>query len=138
MIMDGGAGGGGGGVNNLHHSNNHHHHNKGGGVREGIPHTGYIRLRGLPFNTTTEDIMSIFKEYNPKVDSALVTYRFDGRATGEGYVAFDNIDDEHDAKVNQLVRLIHYLQCLPVKTISIDKVEADDVIAQLSTTLAEK
>ncbi len=97
MIMDGGAGGGGGGVNNLHHSNNHHHHNKGGGVREGIPHTGYIRLRGLPFNTTTEDIMSFFKEYNPKVDSALVTYRFDGRATGEGYVAFDNIDDAKSA-----------------------------------------
>jgi 5'-3' exonuclease len=52
--------------------------------------------------------------------------------------AFDNIEDEHDAKVNQLVRLIHYLKCLPVKTISIDKVEADDVIAHLSTTLAEK
>lgn len=98
MIMDGGGAGGGGGENNLHHGNNHHnHHNKGGGVREVISHTGYIRLRGLPFNTTTEDIMSFFKEYNPKVDSALVTYRFDGRATGEGYVAFDNIDDAKSA-----------------------------------------
>ena len=87
--------GGGVGENNLHHGNNHH--NKGGGVREGIPHTGYIRLRGLPFNTTTEDITTFFKEHNPKVDSALVTYRFDGRATGEGYVAFDSIDDAKSA-----------------------------------------
>ena len=52
--------------------------------------------------------------------------------------AFDSIEDEHDAKIDQLVRLIHYLQCLPVKTISIDKVEADDVIAQLSKTLDKK
>ena len=51
---------------------------------------------------------------------------------------FDSLDDEHDAKVDQIVRLIQYLKCIPVKTIALDKVEADDIIAHLSSKLVEK
>ena len=46
--------------------------------------------------------------------------------------AFDNIDDEHDSKVDQIVRIIQYLKLLPVKTCVLDKVEADDIIAVLA------
>jgi DNA polymerase-1 len=49
---------------------------------------------------------------------------------------FDSLEEEHDSKVNQTVRLIHYLKCLPVKTVSINKVEADDIIAHLSQHLS--
>lgn len=49
---------------------------------------------------------------------------------------FESLDDEHAAKVDQVVRLIHYLQCLPVKTLSLDKVEADDIIAHLAIKLS--
>ena len=48
---------------------------------------------------------------------------------------FENHDEEDDAKVDQLVRIIQYLKTLPVKTVSIDKVEADDIIAYYSKTL---
>ena len=41
--------------------------------------------------------------------------------------AFDDLDDEHDAKVDQMVRIIQYLKALPVKTVSIDKVETGKV-----------
>lgn len=51
---------------------------------------------------------------------------------------FEDVDSENDAKINQISRLIHYLQCLPVKTISLPKSEADDVIAYLSNYMAEK
>jgi len=51
---------------------------------------------------------------------------------------FDSLEEEHDSKINQTVRLIHYLKCLPVKTISMNKVEADDIIAYLSNTLSNK
>jgi DNA polymerase I len=51
---------------------------------------------------------------------------------------FDTVDDEHDAKVDQIIRLIQYLKCLPVKTIALDKVEADDIIAYLSKELSTK
>jgi 5'-3' exonuclease len=43
-----------------------------------------------------------------------------------------------NSKIDQIVRLIHYLKCLPVKTLSLDKVEADDIIAYLSNILPNK
>ena len=49
--------------------------------------------------------------------------------------AFDDLEDEHDAKVDQMVRIIQYLKTLPVKTFSIDKVEADDIIAYFSRVI---
>ena len=51
--------------------------------------------------------------------------------------AFDNLEEEDDAKVDQIVRIIQYLKTLPVKTVSIDKTEADDIIAYLSKKLPE-
>lgn len=51
---------------------------------------------------------------------------------------FGDIDSENQSKVDQIVRLIHYLKCLPIKVISLDKVEADDIIAFLSKKLVEK
>jgi len=47
---------------------------------------------------------------------------------------FDNLDEEDDSKVNQIVRIIQYLETLPVKTISLPRVEADDVISHIATT----
>ena len=51
---------------------------------------------------------------------------------------FDSLEEEHDSKINQTVRLVHYLKCLPVKTVSMNKVEADDIIAYLSNILSTK
>jgi DNA polymerase-1 len=45
---------------------------------------------------------------------------------------FEDLDEEHDAKVDQIVRVVQYLKCIPVKTVALDKVEADDIIAYLS------
>jgi DNA polymerase-1 len=50
---------------------------------------------------------------------------------------FKNKEDESNATVDQITRLIHYLKCLPVKVISLDKVEADDIISHLSTHLSK-
>mmetsp|Transcript_13199 Transcript_13199/g.27128 ORF Transcript_13199/g.27128 Transcript_13199/m.27128 type:complete len:88 (-) Transcript_13199:132-395(-) len=50
-------------------------------------------MRGLPFQATKQDILEFFKEYKPIENSILLTYRGDGRATGEGYVAFNNAAD---------------------------------------------
>ena len=52
--------------------------------------------------------------------------------------AFDDINDENDSKVDQIIRLIQYLKCLPVKVVSIDKVEADDIIAYMSKDMAKR
>ena len=49
---------------------------------------------------------------------------------------FDNKEDESSSIENQMSRLIGYLKCLPVDLISIDKVEADDVIGYITNKLA--
>ena len=48
---------------------------------------------------------------------------------------FEDVGDEHDAKIDQIVRLIDYLKCLPIKTVALDKVEADDIIAHLASKI---
>ena len=45
---------------------------------------------------------------------------------------FESKDDEAESIENQLVRLVQYLRCLPVGMLSIDKVEADDVIGYIT------
>ena len=47
-------------------------------------------------------------------------------------VIFNDTEDENESKSDQISRLIQYLKHLPVKIISLDKVEADDIIAYLS------
>jgi len=51
--------------------------------------------------------------------------------------AFGDLEDEQDSKASQIGRLVHYLRCLPIKLISLDKVEADDIIAYLSRYMAD-
>ena len=52
--------------------------------------------------------------------------------------AFDDKDEEDDAKIDQMVRIIQYLKTLPVKVVTLDKVEADDIIAYLSKVIPQK
>ena len=47
------------------------------------------------------------------------------------YTIFSNKDEEKEAINNQMVRLINYLQCLPLSMICVDGIEADDVIGYL-------
>lgn len=51
---------------------------------------------------------------------------------------FDNKEEEVASIENQILRLIHYLKCLPVDLLVIDKVEADDVIGHLVTKLEDE
>ena len=51
--------------------------------------------------------------------------------------AFDNLEEEHDSKVDQMVRIIQYLKTLPVKTVTLPKVEADDIIAYISSIIPQ-
>lgn len=51
--------------------------------------------------------------------------------------AFDTVEDENSSQVDQIQRIAQYLKTLPVKTIQIDKVEADDVIAYMGDELSK-
>lgn len=51
---------------------------------------------------------------------------------------FEDKDDEYASMTMQMHRLVEYLQCLPITLISIDKVEADDIISYLAQGFASK
>lgn len=68
----------------------------GGGIQVG-EHTGVLRMRGLPFSSSKEDIAKFFEKFNPVLDSIVLTYRSDGRATGEAYVGFESSEDSERA-----------------------------------------
>jgi DNA polymerase-1 len=51
---------------------------------------------------------------------------------------FNDKDDESESIENQLVRLVQYLRCLPVGLLSIDKVEADDVIGYITKRVEDE
>lgn len=63
-----------------------------GGIRDG-EHTGFIRMRGLPFDYTKDQILDFFDGCKAIKDSVCLTYRSDGRVTGEGYIAFETPED---------------------------------------------
>lgn len=68
----------------------------GGGIQVG-DHTGFLRMRGLPFSASKDDILKFFEGYNAVPDTIVLTYRNDGRATGEAYVGFLSPDDSKRA-----------------------------------------
>jgi heterogeneous nuclear ribonucleoprotein F/H len=68
----------------------------GGGIQVG-DHTGFLRMRGLPFSATKEEIFKFFAIYNPVLESIVLTFRSDGRATGEAYVGFETTEDSKQA-----------------------------------------
>ena len=51
------------------------------------------------------------------------------------YQEFATLEDEQDSMKCQFGRLIQYLNCLPITTISIDNVEADDIMAYIANEL---
>eukprot|EP00546_Thalassionema_frauenfeldii_P012256 CAMPEP_0178920474 /NCGR_PEP_ID=MMETSP0786-20121207/15026_1 /TAXON_ID=186022 /ORGANISM="Thalassionema frauenfeldii, Strain CCMP 1798" /LENGTH=294 /DNA_ID=CAMNT_0020594547 /DNA_START=1185 /DNA_END=2069 /DNA_ORIENTATION=- len=64
----------------------------GGGIQVG-EHTGFLRMRGLPFSSTKEEITKFFEGHKIIPETVVLTYRGDGRATGEGYVGFESPED---------------------------------------------
>lgn len=51
---------------------------------------------------------------------------------------FEDLHEETHSKIDQIVRIIQYLKTLPLKVLSLDKVEADDIIAYLSDKFNKK
>jgi len=94
----------------------------GAEIRRTQPDQVYVVFDGAGSTTNRKNIISEYK-----------SGREDQRVTN--WEVFDSLDDEHDSKIDQIVRVIHYLKTLPVKTVILDKVEADDIIAYLCDTL---
>ena len=91
-------------------------------IRQTNPTSVYVVFDGAGSTVNRKNLLS---EYKGTRNLQRIT----------NWEAFDNLEEEHDSKIDQIVRIIQYLKLLPVKTTIIDKVEADDIIA---VVLAEK
>ena len=94
-------------------------------IRQTNPTSVYVVFDGAGSTTNRKNLLS---EYKGTRNLQRIT----------NWEAFDSIEEEHDSKIDQIVRIIQYLKLLPVKTTILDKVEADDIIAVLSKKLVEK
>ena len=70
------------------------------------------------------------------VDSNYKAQREGVRVTN--WEMFDNKEQEYASMGDQLDRLYDYLECLPVQHLTVDKVEADDVIAYIANEADKK
>jgi DNA polymerase I len=94
-------------------------------IRQTNPTSVYVVFDGVGSTVNRKNLLS---EYKGTRNLQRIT----------NWEAFDNIEEEHDSKIDQIVRIIQYLKLLPVKTTILDKVEADDVIAVLAEKLVER
>jgi DNA polymerase-1 len=93
-------------------------------IRQTNPTSVYVVFDGAGSTSNRKNLLS---EYKGTRNLQRIT----------NWDAFDNIEEEHDSKIDQIVRIIQYLKLLPVKTTILDKVEADDIIAVLAEKLVK-
>ena len=92
-------------------------------IKQIQPTSVYIIFDGVGSSTNRKNLLP---EYKSGRNSTKMTKEL-----------FNDVDEENEAKADQIGRLVHYLQCLPVKVLALDKVEADDVMAFLSKELTK-
>ncbi|TVU20134.1 hypothetical protein EJB05_36327, partial [Eragrostis curvula] len=56
--------------------------------KSSMEYTEVLKLRGLPYSATVEDIIKFFVEYELTEENVHIGYRPDGKATGEAFVEF--------------------------------------------------
>ena len=94
-------------------------------IRQIQPTEVYIAFDG---SSSSSNRKNIVPEYKSGRNTSRIT----------NWEVFENSEEEHDSKIDQIVRIIQYLKTLPVKTVMLDKVEADDIIAYLSYKVINK
>ncbi|KAM7523413.1 hypothetical protein LguiA_013315 [Lonicera macranthoides] len=82
--------------------------------RDSAEHTGVLRLRGLPFSASKDDIMDFFKDFVLSEDSIHFTMNSEGRRTGEAFVEFASAEDSKAAMVKDRKTLgSRYIELFP-------------------------
>jgi DNA polymerase-1 len=104
--------------------------------------TGFLRSLGYVINLIKPTRIVIV--FDGKGSSTNKRYLYPEYKANRGITRITNWDmfesqqEESEAIKNQIVRLIDYVKCLPVDMVSIDKIEADDVIGKLAKQFQDK
>jgi DNA polymerase-1 len=104
--------------------------------------TGYIRSVGYAINLVRPT--RVILVFDGKGSSTNKKYIYPDYKANRGITRitnwdqFESLEEESAALTNQIVRLVDYLKLLPVDLLSIDKVEADDVIGYIATRIGDE
>lgn len=101
--------------------------------------TGYLRSVGYAINAVRPTrVVLVFDGAGSSTNKRYIYPEYKanrGIKRVTNWDMFESQEEESDAIKSQIVRLIDYLNCLPVDVVSIDKIEADDVIGHLAKQL---
>jgi len=115
----------------INHINKYGHHI--GGL------TGYLKSLGYAINLVRPT--RVILVFDGQGGSTNKRYLYPEYKANRGYRRvtnwdlFDGQEQEAESMTNQILRLVDYLKCLPVDLLSIDKIEADDVIGYIAGKL---
>jgi 5'-3' exonuclease len=97
---------------------------------------GFLKSLGYLINLTQPtSVYVIFEGVGSTVNRKNLQSNYKSNRNNKTIINYDvhsSYEEETESKINQIIRLIQYLKCLPLITLSIDKTEADDIIAYLS------
>merc|ERR1719193_1758760 len=68
---------------------------------------GFIRLRGLPFESTKADIATFFNGFEIAPYGITITMDQDGRPSGEAYVEFASLEAREQAMIKHKEKIRH-------------------------------
>ncbi|KAL6563762.1 hypothetical protein OROGR_002721 [Orobanche gracilis] len=75
---------------------------------------GVLRLRGLPFSASKEDIMNFFKDFAVREDKVHLIANSEGRPGGEAFVEFASAEESRDAMAKDRMTLGNrYIELFP-------------------------
>ncbi|KAL6527798.1 hypothetical protein OROMI_029609 [Orobanche minor] len=75
---------------------------------------GVLRLRGLPFSASKEDIMNFFKDFAVREDTVHLVANSEGRPAGEAFVEFASAEESRDAMSKDRMTLGNrYIELFP-------------------------
>lgn len=103
--------------------------------------TGYLKSIGYAIRTIKPTkVILVFDGEGSNTNKKYLypEYKANRNLTQITNWGFDTKEDENDAMVSQIVRLVEYLSILPVHLLAIPKIEADDVIGYLCKKLPNK
>ncbi|XP_019449884.1 PREDICTED: heterogeneous nuclear ribonucleoprotein F-like [Lupinus angustifolius] len=82
--------------------------------KDSAEHTGVLRLRGLPFSASKDDIMDFFKDFVLPEDSIHIIMNLECRPSGEAYVEFENAEESKAAMAKDRMTLgSRYIELFP-------------------------
>jgi len=78
-------------------NDNSRHQDDRNNDKDDVEHTGILKMRGLPFSVSKEDIIDFFGDYKLSEESVHIVHRSNGRATGDAFVEFESAEDSRAA-----------------------------------------